>query len=358
MTPTVGDGDRRLRVEAILSGRLAPSSRYRVLQHVPALGALGIDVSAPPPRISKYASVPDRWARRHLAGPALGAALKPAKVAVRVPALAATWRADVSWLEREMLPGHLTLEPLLKRPMLFDVDDSIWLLSPGHGRAVAAIARRSTGVIAGNDFLAEWFSSRAPAVECVWTAVDTDRLTPAAERDGPFTVGWTGTGSSLRYLRAISPTLSRFMTAAPDARLVVSAEAMVDLPGVPPERVEFVPWSPETEVEVLRRFDVGIMPLPDTDWTRGKCAFKMLQYMACGVPAVVSPVGMSAQVLAMADVGLAATGEDEWVDALMTLHRDRDLARTLGQAGRELAEKSFSVPVIARQLAAIMRRYG
>ena len=147
------------------------------------------------------------------------------------------------------------------------------------------------------------------------------------------------------------------MAAAPDARLVVSAEAMVDLPGVPADRVDFVAWSPDTEADVLRRFDVGIMPLPDTDWTRGKCAFKMLQYMACGVPAVVSPVGMSAQVLDMADVGLAASSEDEWVEALLTLHRDRDLAQTLGRAGRALAEKSFSVPVISRQLAAIMRRH-
>ena len=141
MTPPGDQTESRLRVEAIVSGRLAPSSRYRVLQHVPTLRDLGIDVSAKPPRISKYASVPDRVLRRRFAGPAMRAALKPAKVAVRVPALAATWKSDVSWLEREMLPGHLTLEPLLKRPMLFDVDDSIWLLSPGHGRAVDAIAR-------------------------------------------------------------------------------------------------------------------------------------------------------------------------------------------------------------------------
>jgi glycosyltransferase involved in cell wall biosynthesis len=118
-----------------------------------------------------------------------------------------------------------------------------------------------------------------------------------------------------------------------------------------------VTWSPARETSVLQGFDVGLMPLAGGDWAKGKCAFKMLQYMACAVPAVVSPVGMNAEVLAMGDVGLAATTEDEWVEALLTLYRDRDQAAALGRQGRALAERSFSVPVIAPQLAAVMRRY-
>ena len=111
------------------------------------------------------------------------------------------------------------------------------------------------------------------------------------------------------------------------------------------------------ETSVIQGFDVGLMPLRGGDWAKGKCAFKMLQYLACAVPAVVAPVGMSAQVLAMAEVGVAATTEDEWVEALLTLYRDRDRARTLGHNGRELAQRAFSVPVIAPQLAAALRRY-
>jgi glycosyltransferase involved in cell wall biosynthesis len=98
------------------------------------------------------------------------------------------------------------------------------------------------------------------------------------------------------------------------------------------------------------------MPLGSGDWAKGKCAFKMLQYLSCAVPAVVSPVGMNAEVLAMAEVGLAATTEDEWVEALLALYRDRNVAGALGRAGRDLAERAFSVPVIAPQLAATMRR--
>jgi glycosyltransferase involved in cell wall biosynthesis len=346
-----------VRVEAIVSGRLAPSSRFRVLQHVAPLAQLGIEVSARPARISKYASVPGKLARRPVVSRAARVALQGAKVAARLPGTARSWRADLTWLEREMLPGTVTLEPFLHRPLLFDVDDAIWLLSAGHERAARAIAGRAACVIAGNDFLAEWFASAAPAVERVWTAIDTERFTPAPRTDKPFVAGWTGSGSSLRYLRAIAPAIGRFLTEAPDARLVVMADAFVPLPGVPDDRVDLVPWSPDTEATVIRGFDVGLMPLGTGDWAKGKCAFKMLQYLSCAVPAVVSPVGMSAEVLAMAEVGLAAATTDEWVEAMLTLYRDRERAGALGRTGRDLAERAFSLPVIAPQLAAIMRRF-
>ena len=348
-----------LRVEALVSGRLAASSRFRVLQYVEELRRLGVDVHARPPRISKYASLPP-WARRRgaLAGPA-ETALRAAKLAVRLPSVARSWAADVTWLERELLPGHRTLERALGRPLLFDVDDAIWLL-PGHERPVRDVARRATCVLAGNDFLAGWFADAGAEVERVWTAVDTGRFRPrpSPPADGPFVVGWTGSASTMRYLEVAAPGLARFLAAAPDARLLVMADAPPDSLAVPPERVEFVRWSPDVEAEVLRRMDVGIMPLPDTDWGRGKCAFKMLQYLASGIPAVVSPVGMAAEVLAMDDVGLAAGDGAAWADALLSLHRDRDAAARLGTAGRRLVEERFSVPVVAAQLAGRMRRHG
>jgi hypothetical protein len=345
-----------VRVEALLSGRLAASSRFRVQQHVVPLRRLGVEVCARPPRISKYASAPGNLRPPWLARPA-GALLGAAKLATRLPALARSWRADVTWLERELLPGHLSLEPVLGRPLVFDVDDAIWLLSDGHERATRAIALRSACVVAGNDFLADWLGSVAPVVERIWTAIDTRRFLPAPAEHQGFVLGWTGSGTSLRYLRARSSALARVLDEAPDARLVVLSDAFVDLPGIARERVDLVHWSPANEVAVIQGFDVGLMPLPTGDWAKGKCAFKMLQYMACAVPAVVSPVGMNNDVLAMADVGVAASTDDEWVDAILALYRDRDRAAHLGEEGRRLVERSFSVDVIAPQLAAVMRRF-
>jgi glycosyltransferase involved in cell wall biosynthesis len=280
-----------------------------------------------------------------------------AKLGARLPAVARSWRNDMTWLEREMLPGHLTLEPYLHRPLLFDIDDAIWLLSPGHERAMRATAGRAACIIAGNDFLADYMSAYARQVEVVPTAIDTERFSPAERSGRGFVIGWTGSATTFGYLEAIAPALSRFLDTVADATLVVMANHFRALPGVAAERVEFVEWSPANEALVVSGFDVGLMPLPNSDWARGKCAFKMLQYLSCGVPAVVSPVGMNAQVLAMGDVGLAATNEDEWVEALVTLARDRERAVALGEGGRELVTTSFSVPIVARQLAGVMTAY-
>lgn len=353
---TRGSPEPRLRVEAVVSGRMVASSRFRVLQHVEPLGRLGIDVTVQAPRVSKYRSLSPSMRRRRLLVPAARAALKVAKVGARVPAVASSWRGQLTWLERELLPGALSLEPLLHRPLLFDVDDAIWLLTPGHDHAVRAIARRAACVIAGNDFLADWFSSVAPVVERVHTAIDTERFHPATPPD-VFTVGWTGSASTLRYLEDIAEPLRRFFAEAPEARLVVLADLRPRLPGFPSDRLEVVRWRPEVEADVVRRFSVGLMPLPDTDWGRGKCAFKMLQYLASGVPAVVSPVGMGAEVLAMGDVGVAATNEDAWVEALLDLRSQPDRATALGRQGRAVVERAFAVPAVASQLAATMRRH-
>ncbi len=229
--------DVDVRVEAVLSGRLAASSRFRVLQHIAPLRTLGIDVQARVPRISKYASVPSRWTQHRWSDVIGETSLRAAKVAVRLPSVAGSWRADVTWLEREMVPGHLTLEPLLHRPVLFDVDDAIWLLSPGNERAVRATAQRSACVVAGNDFIADWFSHAGGDVERVWTAIDTTRYVPGPASEDGFVVGWTGSTATLHFLRVLEPALAKFLRAAPDARLVVMADRAPTLAELPPERV-------------------------------------------------------------------------------------------------------------------------
>lgn len=356
MTDTVPTG-RGLRVQAVVSGALVASSRFRVLQHVAPLRQQGIDVRVTSNRLSKYASLPAGIRRQAGLAPLGRIALQTAKLAARLPQVAGSWAADMTWLEREMLPNTYSLERFLHRPLLFDVDDAIWLLSPGNERASRAIARRSACVVAGNDFIADWFSSEAPQVERVWTAVDTARFRPGPPPDA-FVIGWTGSASTLRYLEALAGPLATVLAAAADARLRVVADAPPVLPGVPADRVEFVRWHPDAEADAVAGFSVGIMPLPDSDWGRGKCAFKMLQYLACGVPGVASPVGMGGQLLDMADVGLPASSDVEWVDALLALYGDRDRALALGRRGRALAEESFSVPVISAQLAACMRRHA
>ena len=159
----------------------------------------------------------------------------------------------MTWLEREVLPGHLTLEPLLHRPVLFDVDDAIWLLSPGHERATRAVARRAACVVAGNDFLADWFGLDRP---CRRAGVDGDRHRALHARAAPRRALRGGVdGFGLEHCDTCAPSLpqsARFLSEAADARLVVMADAFVDLPDIPHDRVDLVPWSPGREAEVVR----------------------------------------------------------------------------------------------------------
>lgn len=355
MGPTVAV----IEVAALTSGRDAPSARFRVRQHVPHLARAGIRVREFAPVIDKYRPLPlpPRWRRAPLSTP-LQAGWALLKLATRLPGVVAGRRADVTWLQRDLLPGFYTLERLVGRPYVFDVDDAVWLTRPGSARSVARIAEGAAVVVTGNRFLASWFEAVAGDVRVVHTAVDTRRFTPRPRQsagDDRFVVGWTGTSSNLVYLEAIESPLAEFLSAT-DSELLVVADAPPRFSTIDPERVRFVRWHPDTEVAAVQDMDVGLMPLPDTDWARGKCSFKMLQYMSCGVPPVVSPVGMNAEVLDMGDVGLGVALDDHraWVDRLSALSTDRDGTRRLGANGRALVVERFDSRVIAAQIAGIL----
>jgi glycosyltransferase involved in cell wall biosynthesis len=347
-----------IEVAALTSGRSVPSSRFRVRQHIEPLRAAGLAVTEYVPRIDKYAAVPGVPARYPARLAPQLYAWQGMKVAARLPGLVGSWRSAVTWLERELLPGRLTLEPMLRRPLVFDVDDAIWLASPRAAEAAARIAARAAVVVAGNGFLADWFSGHCDDVRIVPTAIDTERFRPASERHegrSEFVVGWTGSAATLRYLEGIEGALARAMSTDLGMRLVVIADRRPALPSLPSGRWAFVRWTAESEAESLREFDVGLMPLEDSPWARGKCSFKMLQYMSTGIPVVVSPVGMNAEILGMGEVGLAAGSETEWVDALASLAAAPDSARRLGATGRRVVEEHFSRNGITARLAEILR---
>lgn len=346
-----------IRVAALTSGRNVPSTRFRVRQHIEPLRAQGFEVREYTPAINKY-SLPRPWPP--------GVSLKylpqfyvwqAAKLATRLPGVWGSWRAEITWLERQILPGYLTLEPLLRRPIVFDADDAIWTFPPFARSAVAATARRAAVVVAGNRFLADWFSQHARDVRVVPTAVDTERFRPAAAagaRHERFVIAWTGSAVGLWHLEGIEDALARFLAAHPDAELRVIADRAPRFTRLPAERVRFLPWSPAVEAEAVRSASVGIMPLlRDDDEMRGKCSFKMLQYMACALPVVVSPVGMNAEVLALGEIGHAARSADEWLEAFELLYRDRAAAAACGRAGREIVEQHFSRRVVSRRLGEI-----
>ncbi|MDH7578549.1 MAG: glycosyltransferase family 4 protein [Bacillota bacterium] len=332
-----------IKVAALTGGEHVPSARFRVRQLIPALSRYGVEMHEFIPSISKYP--PElKWLR-----PFWGVAA----LAARVPAVLATHRYDVVFLQRELISTFLTLEPLAKRPRVLDVDDAIFLHR--GGRFAKRLAQLSDLIICGNDFLAEHFSQWNKNITVIPTAIDTRRYTPRAQNrnsQDKLVIGWTGTSGNFKYLYQIEGALEKVIKTLPNVVFRVIADKEPKFRGVPKERFEFVQWSPETEVPSVQTMTVGIMPLADTEWERGKCSYKMLQYMACGIPVVVSPVGMNAQVLSLGNVGFAAKSRDEWEDALLTMLSLDDREREkMGMVGRRIVEEHYSIDVMAPRLA-------
>jgi glycosyltransferase involved in cell wall biosynthesis len=335
-----------LRVAALTRGQHVPSARFRVRQYLPHLRALGVEVEEHAPRRPAHRLIgrgaPGAWAQ------AMG---------TRLGAVAATRKADVTWLQRELVSTYATIEGWTKAPRVFDMDDAIYLKRDGAaGKAIEKIVARCEVAVAGNETLAEWLRPRARRVEIAPTAVDTERYTPAPQpAEGPPVLGWIGTRANLPNLAAIQEPLRRVLTRHPDTKLRVVAEAPPDLPRLPAAQVEFVPWGADAEVGLLRSFTVGLMPLEDTPWNRGKCAFKMLQYMAVGIPAAVAPVGFNRDVLERGEVGLAAADAPAWESALEALLADEPLRSRMGREGRRVVERDFSATQVAAKLAGVFR---
>jgi glycosyltransferase involved in cell wall biosynthesis len=348
-----------IKVAAITSGRNEPSTRFRVRQHIQPLTEWDIHVTEYIPLITKTEPVPFLPSD---ASPAfrrpLSAIWSAIKLSTRLPGLISSYTRHVTWLEREMLPGHFTFERWLHQPLVFDVDDALWLLPWRFAKkTIQATAHRANIVIAGNTYLADWFSHHTDQIRIIPTAVDTERFVPAAEPPDreEFIIGWTGTAGNLPYLYAIEEPLAVFLQDHPVARLHIICDIEPEFTQIQPYQIKFVRWSPEQEVRGVQQMSVGLMPLPDTPWTQGKCSFKMLQYMSCAVPVIVSPIGINAEVLAHGDSGFAAHQLDDWYDALATLCTDRSHAHQMGQQGRMIVEKHYSREAITPLIASVFK---
>jgi len=349
------------RVAALTSGKFDPSSRFRVRQHIKELSKSGIEVHEYIPFINKYMPLPLCPSKVRSSPYALPLSFiwQGIKLTARMPGILGSRQSDITWLLRDLTPGCPTFEALLKRPLVYDIDDAVWLHRPFGKKSVIAIAKRADIVFAGNNYVATWLEPYSRSIYVVPTAVDTDRFKPeepllSRQRDR-FVIGWIGSFSNIKYLESIEHCLRKFMVDYPDSEILVIADAVTNLKSYPANRSRYIPWSEDIETEAIRLMDVGIMPLPDNDWTKGKCSFKMLQYMACAIPVIVSPVGMNIEVLAQGELGIAAETDSDWYDPLTFFYQNRNAAKVYGHAGRIVVEKYYSQKVISKQLAGIFK---
>ena len=342
-------------------GSMAASTRQRLLQYVPHLAAAGIEVDYHP-------LLPDDYVRGMATGERYPRRKTLRAYLERFRQLASGREADAIWVYAELFPylpgGWEKLAFRSGRPVVYDCDDAFFHAYDAHpnplvrrrlARKLEPLLSRAAAVCCGNAYLQGYASRFSANTMLLPTVVDTDVYGPAGSRpaDRPVTVGWIGSPSTWAYVRPLLPLLRELVESRGVRVRVVGAGQAARGDAFP--GLDLVDWSEAREVAEVRSMDIGVMPLPDDIWARGKCGYKLIQYMACALPVVASPVGVNSDIVSPGGNGFLATGEAEWRDALLRLIDDPALRRRFGAAGRRRVEEDYSLRVHAPRFVRLLR---
>ena len=343
-------------------GYQGASSRLRSYQYLPFLKSNGVHVTAAPLFDDAYLTElynGNRTVRR-----IISAYLK------RSLGVARSHQFDLIWIEKELLPWiPAWFESYLCRqkiPIVVDYDDAIFHKYDGNryaalrtilGRKIDHIMQKARLVIVGNDYLAQR-AEKAGArwVEKIPTVIDLKRYSVSPVKStSDFTVGWVGSPTTAGYLKRIEPALVAFCRNTNTRLVIVGAGKQALSAEIP---VVSLPWSEDSEVASINTFDVGIMPLPTTAWARGKCGYKLIQYMGCGRPVIASAITADLDMVQHGENGFLADSQTQWVKCLETLYNDRTLGINMGKKGRRLVADHYALQVTAPRLKTMLLRAG
>ena len=344
-------------------GTRAASTRQRMLQYEPFLARHGVDLNLRPLLDNNYLDALMSGQPKSRTGVARS-------YIRRLGDLLTVGHYDTVWVQYDLLPYLPLLDGLLpvlsRTPVVYDLDDAVFHMYDAHRSAIVRrllggklkpLMRRAAVCLCGNAYLQDYVTAAGGRGIVVPTVVDTDHFCPVTVRasNQPFTVGWIGSPSTWRYVEPLLPTLLPALAQMGARFLVVGAG--VAARGI--AGVDVVDWTQEGEVPAIQSMDVGLMPVPDYRWERGKCGYKLIQYMACGLPVIASPVGVNA-TLVTSDEGFAAHNLADWITALQTLSRNPSMRARMGANGRAKVVAHYSLasqePVVLNALHAAAER--
>jgi len=340
--------------------RLGASSRLRTMQYKPWLEDAGFDV--------EYAALFDDDYLKMLYSGQKSKTDLLRYYRQRISKLRQRPKPKLAWIEYETLPWlpWIMEKALLPKsvPIVSDYDDALFHRYDLHklppvrwflGRKIDQVMQHSQLVTAGNTYLADRARhARAGHFEIVPTVVDLAQYTV---RSDPSTtpsahVGWIGTPNTWHaFGKNLYDQLNDTLAVHGARFKAVGAQLEAQSSGA----LDIVPWSEETEVSAIQSMDIGVMPLTDTPWARGKCGYKLIQYMACGLPVIASAVGVNKDIVEHGVNGFLAETDEEWRSAVETLLSDADLRRRMGAAGRKKVEESYSLQVWGPRVAQMLR---
>ena len=326
-----------MKVLCVVEHGNAPSTRLRLRDCIEHYQQLGVEATVLPARRS---SLPER---------------------LRVLKEAARHDVVVLFKTIGFNEFELSLLQRANRRIVFDFDDAVMFREQKHRRPLRAktfkkflrTVRHCEAVVAGNDFLASFAEATGRRAVILPTSIDLNKYKLKQPNQGlGLTIGWLGLSDGLPYLRYIHPALQLLSARFPGLKLKVISDKPLQLDGV---MVENAPWQLETEQATLASFDIGIMPLWDSVWTRGKCGYKILQYMGVGTAVVASDIGANRDIVRSGENGYLARNNEDWVQMLARLIQDAAQRKNFGQRGRELVERQYSLDNFARRYAGLMQ---
>jgi glycosyltransferase involved in cell wall biosynthesis len=313
------------------------SCRYRVLQYLPHLNGQGVDAS-----VHFYQR---KW-------------MDKLKFYNTLEVY------DILYIHRKLFPPPEFWYIRKKaNKIIYDFDDALMYRSSGSKKPYSFSRRlrfaymmgRVDFVIAGNQFLKSEVLPYNPNVEVIPTSIDLSRyrLKEDHHQEGTVTIGWLGSGSTLKYLKALMPTLEKIFQKHPHFQLKIVSDEFLDNRFFPVIKRR---WSSEEEEADLKSFDIGVMPLSNDLWAKGKCGLKLLQYQSVGIPVVCTPVGINRDIVEDGVNGFWAEDEDQWEQQLLRLIQNETLRKEMGAKGRNTVEKAYSLEVNAPRILDILKR--
>lgn len=330
----------------------APSQRFRFEQYLEFFEENGFEITLEPflgEKTWKILFSQGNYVRKFIGG------LKGILNRLRV--IGMIHKFDLIFIHREAsFIGPAIFEKiyakLARGRIIYDFDDAIWLLDVSEENKslswlkkpmkASDIIKLSAHVICGNNFLASFAKQYNPNVTVIPTTIDTNYHLPCNKiLRNTTTIGWTGTNTTIKHFNSILPVFEKlYMKLGGKVKFALISNKPVPNPPVP---LEYIPWSKDSEIEDLCKFDIGIMPLPDNIWAKGKCGFKGLQYMALEIPTVMSPVGVNTEIISDGINGFLASTEEEWIEKLSLLVENPDLREKFGKMGRQTVVDKYSV---------------
>lgn len=349
----------KLNIAALTDHLNTPSSRFRVRQYIENISQYGVEVTDFWRRYSTESAgriFPDKKISKNIPKLLTAAYFELLNLQNSLSRVLLSRNYDAVWISREIVIGYPTFERLLKKPLIYDIDDAIFLGAKKNKLGVRRLIENSAVVFAGNDYLVDYCSQYSSKVLKVPTAVDTYRFViPETKKNNEkFVVGWSGTSSSYKYFIPLERGFEKFFKEHPDAVLKICSDKFpIELPRLAPY-IDFEYWSAAKEVDQIQSFDVGIMPLENSEWTKGKCAYKFLLYAACGIPVISSLYGMNKEVLALGRVGVGCESPEQWFEALNYFYESREILADIFPDCRQVVLDNFSIDIISRRISLAM----